>query len=104
PCGRVGTLRARPRGLGRSDRRFRAAPAVASPAVTPSRDRGIAIGRSWSRGAQAAPGGVRGRAPAGAEGPSPFEGAPLRARYWWWAIEDSNLRLPPCEGGTLPLS
>jgi hypothetical protein len=22
----------------------------------------------------------------------------------WWAQQDSNLRLPPCEGGTLPLS
>jgi hypothetical protein len=22
----------------------------------------------------------------------------------WWALKDSNLRLPPCEGGTLPLS
>jgi hypothetical protein len=22
----------------------------------------------------------------------------------WWALQDSNLRLPPCEGGTLPLS
>jgi hypothetical protein len=22
----------------------------------------------------------------------------------WWAIQDSNLWLPPCEGGTLPLS
>ena len=22
----------------------------------------------------------------------------------WWARQDSNLRLPPCEGGTLPLS
>jgi hypothetical protein len=26
-------------------------------------------------------------------------------RIWgWWAQQDSNLRLPPCEGGTLPLS
>jgi hypothetical protein len=23
---------------------------------------------------------------------------------FWWAQQDSNLRLPPCEGGTLPLS
>jgi len=23
---------------------------------------------------------------------------------WWWALQDSNLRLPPCEDGTLPLS
>jgi hypothetical protein len=23
---------------------------------------------------------------------------------YWWALQDSNLRLPPCEGGTLPLS
>ena len=23
---------------------------------------------------------------------------------FWWALQDSNLRLPPCEGGTLPLS
>ena len=22
----------------------------------------------------------------------------------WWAVQDLNLRLPPCEGGTLPLS
>ena len=22
----------------------------------------------------------------------------------WWALQDSNLRLPPCEDGTLPLS
>ena len=22
----------------------------------------------------------------------------------WWALQDLNLRLPPCEGGTLPLS
>ncbi len=22
----------------------------------------------------------------------------------WWAVQGSNLRLPPCEGGTLPLS
>jgi hypothetical protein len=24
--------------------------------------------------------------------------------YLWWAQQDLNLRLPPCEGGTLPLS
>ena len=22
----------------------------------------------------------------------------------WWAVQDLNLRLPPCEDGTLPLS
>jgi hypothetical protein len=26
------------------------------------------------------------------------------SRSIWWAQQDSNLRLPPCEGGTLPLS
>jgi len=28
----------------------------------------------------------------------------LIQRVAWWAQQDSNLRLPPCEGGTLPLS
>ena len=29
---------------------------------------------------------------------------PLSQCKYWWAQQDSNLRLPPCEGGTLPLS
>src|SRR6185437_13713048 len=28
----------------------------------------------------------------------------LKNLEFWWAQQDSNLRLPPCEGGTLPLS
>ena len=28
----------------------------------------------------------------------------VNSRFQWWALQDSNLRLPPCEGGTLPLS
>ena len=29
---------------------------------------------------------------------------PAKLLKIWWAQQDSNLRLPPCEGGTLPLS
>ena len=29
---------------------------------------------------------------------------PFNFNGLWWALQDSNLRLPPCEGGTLPLS
>ncbi len=31
-------------------------------------------------------------------------GIPCKLLILWWAQQDSNLRLPPCEGGTLPLS
>jgi hypothetical protein len=27
-----------------------------------------------------------------------------KLKILWWALQDLNLRLPPCEGGTLPLS
>ena len=39
-------------------------------------------------------------------GSSPARGCgpPPRRLARWWALKDSNLRLPPCEGGTLPLS
>jgi hypothetical protein len=32
------------------------------------------------------------------------EGSTPKLLILWWAQQDSNLRLPPCEGGTLPLS
>ena len=32
------------------------------------------------------------------------EDAVAKLLILWWAQQDSNLRLPPCEGGTLPLS
>ncbi len=37
-----------------------------------------------------------------AERADDLSGAAAEGR--WWAQQDSNLRLPPCEGGTLPLS
>jgi integrase len=30
--------------------------------------------------------------------------SPAKRLKRWWALQDSNLRLPPCEDGTLPLS
>ncbi len=33
-----------------------------------------------------------------------LEDAACKLLILWWAQQDSNLRLPPCEGGTLPLS
>ena len=33
-----------------------------------------------------------------------FNGTGCKSLILWWAQQDSNLRLPPCEGGTLPLS
>jgi hypothetical protein len=38
--------------------------------------------------------------PTGTYGPLHF----AKLLILWWAQQDSNLRLPPCEGGTLPLS
>lgn len=43
------------------------------------------------------------RWPRNVEGPAAWAAGPSGARKWW-ATQDSNLRLPPCEGGTLPLS
>jgi integrase len=34
----------------------------------------------------------------------PRFGGHSRKSFIWWALQDSNLRLPPCEDGTLPLS
>ena len=39
-----------------------------------------------------------------AQWPFTWKASSVFVVWGWWAQQDSNLRLPPCEGGTLPLS
>ena len=79
-------------------------------------DSAFAIAAAWAVGAACAEAAAFAEAATFAEAAAFAEasasqaGEPSRrdilrpADQGWWALQDSNLRLPPCEDGTLPLS